>query len=132
MASGEETDVSGDETDASGDDADEDDAPVPSYLLERDPEAYAAPWADFRLRRWLLISGIPYLVFGPGSFGISLGCFILLTWWAGGFRCPRCRERFAGRRLSLLLGRSCKSCGLVVGTRRDLTEPPMFPRFGNQ
>jgi len=99
---------------------------VPDYLLDRDPNGYSAAWADRRLRRLVLITGALTIVIG---FPFGIAYFLVLTWFAGGFRCPRCKQRFAGRRLSLLLCSECKSCGLGAGSRRDLTEPPRFPRL---
>ena len=96
-----------------------------------DPDAYAPFWADRRLRRIVLVTGLPML-FVKFPFGAL--AYVILTWFAGGFRCPRCKQRFAKRRLSLLLGSRCARCGLAGGSPRDLAEPPMFPalRSGNR
>jgi hypothetical protein len=99
---------------------------VPEYLLNRDPEGYSIAWKDRRLRRLVLVTGIPTILSGL-LFGAIY--FVVLAWFAGGFRCPRCRQRFAGQRLSFLLRATCKVCSLRAGSRRDLTEAPMFPRL---
>jgi len=104
-------------------------ASTPEYLLARNANAYLPAWADRRLRRLVLITGFPTIFVG---FPFGAFYFLTLTWYAGGFRCPRCRERFAGRRLSLLFGRQCATCSLAAGSKRDLSERPMFPRlFGD-
>jgi hypothetical protein len=87
--------------------------------LARNPDAYRVFWADRRFRAAVLITSI-----SMGFIGVALA-----AWYAGGFRCPRCKQRFAGQSFSLLLRRNCKTCELRVGSRRDLSEPPMFPRL---
>jgi len=99
---------------------------APEYLLLRDPNAYSGAWSDRRLRRIVLITGSPIVVF---AFPFGVLHFLVLTWYAGGFRCPRCRERFARRRVSLLLRSACATCSLPAGSKRDLGESPMFPRL---
>lgn len=107
---------------------------------DRDPLAYAPFWRDRRLRRrvlgvalinvllvHLLLLRAPY-----GAAFVSLAtllAFLLAAWYAGGFRCPRCKYRFAGQRLALLLAPRCAHCGLFVDAMRDLDEPPLFPEL---
>lgn len=97
---------------------------TPQYLLDRDPAAYAPFWGERKLRRLVLLTGLPLPFF---FFPIGFVWFLILTWFAGGLRCPRCKHRFARGRLSLLFGTKCAYCELFVYARRDLTEAPMFP-----
>jgi len=86
----------------------------PEEAAESAPEVdYHTEWSAFALRRnlafFLLFGWAPVCV---GLFwlsrlwihqpigslivmGIWLGCALAAVWWAGEFRCPRCRRRYA-------------------------------------
>jgi hypothetical protein len=100
---------------------------------------YHAEWKSFRLRRnlalFLLYGWVPVCV---GLFGLSryylhwpvaclaamafwLACALPAVWWAGEFRCPRCRRRYAslGQRKGAtnltrgLFDEACANCKLT-------------------
>jgi hypothetical protein len=99
---------------------------------------YHTEWKAFRLRRglalFLLTTWVPVCV---GLFlwsrlaihqpvacvvamAVWLGCALAAVWWAGEFRCPRCRRRYAalGHRKGTNLTRGifdkvCSNCKLT-------------------
>ena len=83
---------------------------------------YVAEWRDFARRRsfflcWVASLVLPLLLGLRVKFGISgvLGwivALIVLTVWHRSFRCPRCGERFSGRRRAPVAPPFCTNCGL--------------------
>lgn len=100
---------------------------------------YKRKWKAFRLRRTLaltlLFGGLPFcgalFLFSGYWFHEPMASITLMVvwlcglvaavWWAGDFRCPRCRRRYAalghgGRGINLTRGlfdRICSNCRLT-------------------
>jgi hypothetical protein len=96
---------------------------------------YHAEWKAFALRRnlalvllagWVPVCAGLFALSGHQpvaclvGMGLWLGCALTAIWWAGEFRCPRCRRRYAalgyGRGPNLTRGifdKACCNCKLT-------------------